>query len=56
MKDYKGYTIQKITKKDWMVKDASGEILRTYDDRPTFRTLKGAKERINRIELEEQNR
>ena len=47
MKEYKGYTIEKITRKDWMVKDASGEIIKTWDDRATFLTLKGAKEMID---------
>lgn len=50
MKEYKGYTIERITRKDWMVKDAAGEILRTEDDRPTTLTLKAAKELIDRKE------
>ena len=37
---YKGYTIEKITRLDWMIKDANGELVRTKDDRPTTRTLK----------------
>ena len=50
MREYKGYTIEKITNRDWMVKDAAGEILRTEDDRPTTLTLKAAKDLIDRTE------
>ena len=49
MKEYKGYTIEQITRRDWMVKDGNGETVRTEDDRPTTRTLKEAKEMIDRI-------
>ena len=49
MREYKGYKIEQITKKDWMIKDANGETVRTADDRPTAKTLKEAKDTIDRI-------
>ena len=56
MTKYKGYTIEKITRKDWMIKNGNGETIWTEDDRPTTRTLKGAKELIDRKELGALNR
>lgn len=47
MKEYKGYTIEKITRNDWMIKDQNGDLVRTSDDRPTTRTLKEAKALID---------
>lgn len=47
MKEYKGYTIEKITRNDWMIKDQNGNLVRTPDDRPTMRTLKEAKALID---------
>lgn len=46
---YKGYEIKKITRKDWMITDCNGELVRTEDDRPTTRTLREAKELIDRL-------
>lgn len=49
MKEYKGYTIERITRKDWMIKDQNGEIIRTWNDRITTKTLKEAKDYIDEI-------
>lgn len=49
MKEYKGYTIERITRKDWMIKDQNGEIIRTWNDRITTKTLKEAKDYIDQI-------
>lgn len=49
MKEYKGYTIEKITRNDWMIKDSEGEHVRTKEDRATTRTLREAKDLIDEI-------
>lgn len=49
MREYKGFTIEKITRVDWMVKDSSGELVRTEEGRPTTRTLREAKAMIDRL-------
>ena len=46
MREYKGYTIEKITARDWMVKDADGKVIYTTEDRIP-RTLKEAKAAID---------
>ena len=49
MREYKGYTIEQITRLDWMVKDSNGEVVRTEDDRPTTRTLREAKALVDKL-------
>lgn len=46
--EYKGYTIEKLTKVDWIVKDSNGEWVMTEEGRPSTRTLKEAKALIDR--------
>ena len=52
MKEYKGYTIERITRCDWMITDQNGELVRTPEDRPTTKTLREAKELIDIVERE----
>lgn len=44
MREYKGYKIQKVTARDWLVRDADGNVVKS-DRLP--RTLKEAKEFID---------
>lgn len=56
MKEYKGYTIERITRCDWMITDQNGELVRTLEDRPTTKTLREAKELIDIAEREDRNK
>lgn len=47
MREYKGYTIERITRKDWIIRDQTGEMIGTWDDKPSTPTLKAAKEFID---------
>lgn len=49
MREYKGCTIEQITKKDWMVKDSNGELVRTEEGRPTTKTLREAKALVDKL-------
>ena len=49
MTSYKGYTIEKITRNDWMTRNSKGELVFTENGRPTTKTLKEAKAMIDRI-------
>ena len=49
MKEYKGYKIERITRLDWIIRDSDGETIYTEEGRPSTRTLKEAKELIDRL-------
>lgn len=49
MKEYKGFKIERITKLDWIIKDSKNETVFTEEGRPTTRTLKEAKDLIDRM-------
>lgn len=51
-REYKGYTIERLTKLDWIIKDNNGEWVMTDDGRPSTRTLKDAKKLIDRRETQ----
>lgn len=53
MKEYKGYTIERITRRDWIIRDHTGEMIGAWDDRPSTETLKSAKEFIDYLEKKE---
>lgn len=48
MREYKGYTIEKITRLDWVVKDNEGKMKTTEEGRVP-RTLKEAKALIDTL-------
>lgn len=56
MATYKGYTIERITRRDWIIRDETGEMIGTWDDRPSTATLKAAKEFIDYKEKMEASR
>lgn len=48
MREYKGYTIEKVTRLDWVVRDSEGNMKCTEENRVP-RTLKEAKNLIDRL-------
>ena len=49
MKEYKGYTIERITRLDWMVRNNNGEVIMTEEGRATTRTLREAKALVDKL-------
>lgn len=49
MKNYRGYTIKRITRLDWIIKDANNQTVPAADGRPSCKTLKEAKATVDAI-------